>query len=178
VSLSGDAAGSRAWPGRSRRNGLDFDTRPRQDPSIAEPNIWSNDWESDDDWSGGGAETTRLPRGEQLGATLYQLAPGDSVIFHFHHAQEELLIVLRGTPTLRGPDGERQLREGEAIHFPTGPGGAHGIRNDTDGPTRHVMVSTQTLPEVAEYPDLKQVTAQSSKESQTGEPLWLIHDVE
>jgi len=31
--------------------------------------------------------------------------------------------------------------------------------------------------EVAEYPDLNQITAQADTASQTGEPLWVIHDV-
>ena len=72
---------------------------------MAEANVWTDDWEAGDDWSGGGAEAKRLPRGDQLGATLYQLEPGDFAVFHFHHAQEELLIVLRGRPTLRTSDG-------------------------------------------------------------------------
>jgi hypothetical protein len=31
---------------------------------------------------------------------------------------------------------------------------------------------------VAEYPDLRKITAQARSESQTGERLWLIHDLE
>jgi hypothetical protein len=40
------------------------------------------------------------------------------------------------------------------------------------------MVSMQGSPEVVEYPDLRKITAQASTGSQTGERLWLIHDVE
>lgn len=145
---------------------------------MTDHNIWTDEWESDDDWSGGGAEARRLPRGEQLGATLYRLDPGDFVVYHFHHASEELLIVLRGRPTLRTADGKRRLDEGEVVHFPVGPDGAHGLENETDEPVRFVMVSTLHSPEVAEYPDLKQITAQARTGSQTGERLWLIHDVE
>jgi hypothetical protein len=39
------------------------------------------------------------------------------------------------------------------------------------------MCSTLSSPEVAEYPDLGQVTAQARTGSQTGERLWLVHDV-
>jgi uncharacterized cupin superfamily protein len=141
-------------------------------------NVWTDDWEADDDWSGGGAQARRLPRGDGLGATLYQLEPGDFVVYHFHHAWEELLIVLRGRPTLRTAHGERQLDEGEVVHFPVGPDGTHGLKNETDVPVRYVMVSTLSSPEVAEYPDLNQITAQARTGSQTGERLWLIHDVE
>jgi len=71
---------------------------------LSDASIWTDDRESDDDWSGGGAQSKRLPRGDQPGATVYQLAPGDFVVYHFHHAQEELPIVLRDRPTLRTPE--------------------------------------------------------------------------
>jgi uncharacterized cupin superfamily protein len=141
-------------------------------------NVWSDDWDTVDDWTGGGAKSKRLPRGPGLGATLYELGPGNSVVYHFHHGMEELLVVLRGRPTLRTPDGERQLDEGESIYFPVGPEGAHALRNDTDEPVRYLIASTLPSPEVAEYPDHKQITAQAFTASQTGERLWLVHDVD
>ena len=64
------------------------------------------------------------------------------------------------------------------MHFPVGPGGAHALSNETKEPVRYLMASTLRSPEVAEYPDLKQITAQARTASQTGEPLWLIHEVE
>ena len=145
---------------------------------MSDDNIWSDEWEWDDDWSGGGAQSRRLPRGEQIGASLYELEPGDFVVYHFHHASEELLIVLRGRPTIRTPDGERELAEGEVVHFRVGPDGAHGLTNRTDALVRYVMVSTLRSPEVVEYPDLKKITAQARTGSQTGERLFLIHDVD
>jgi len=145
---------------------------------VGDDNLWSDDWEPGEDWSGGGARARRLPRGLDLGATVYELGPGNWVPFHFHHASEELLLVLRGRPTLRTAAGERRLDEGEVVHFSIGPDGAHGLKNETDEPVRYVMVSTLRSPEVAEYPDLNQITAQARTKSLTGERLWLIHDVE
>jgi uncharacterized cupin superfamily protein len=146
---------------------------------MSENNIWSDEWdEGGEDWSGGGGKEKRLPNSDRLGATLYELGPGNFVVFHFHHAWDELLIVLRGRPTLRTHEGERQLKEGEVVFFPVGPDGAHGLRNDTESAVRYVMASTRGSPEVVEYPDLKQITAQARTGSQTGERLWLIHSVE
>ncbi|HMI29129.1 MAG TPA: cupin domain-containing protein [Gaiellaceae bacterium] len=143
------------------------------------PNVFSDEWDALDDWSGGGAKSTRLvEHGPQLGATVYELGPENSVVYHFHHGSEELLIVLRGRPTLRTPDGERQLAEGEVVHFQLGPDGAHGLRNDTDTAVRYVVAGIRVSPEVAEYPDTKQITAQGRTGSMTGDRLWLIHDVE
>ena len=145
---------------------------------MADDNIWSDEWgEQGEDWSGGGGRDKRLPRGDDLGATLYELDPGNFVVYHFHHRSEELLIVLRGRPTLRTEDGERQLDEGDVVHFPVGPAGSHAVRNGSDDVVRIVMVSTLGAPEVVEYPDLGQITAQAPTASQTGERLWLIHDV-
>ncbi len=136
-------------------------------------NIWNDDWgEQGEDWSGGGALSKRLvERGPFLGASLYELGPGNFVIFHFHHGSEELLVVLRGTPTLRTSDGERRLEEGDVVHFPTCPAGAHELRNETDAPVRYLMAGTRVSPEVVEYPDLHKMAGQS----QHG--MFFVHDL-
>jgi uncharacterized cupin superfamily protein len=145
----------------------------------ATPNVFADNWDETDDWSGGGAKSTRLVKSApQLGATVYELGPGNTAVYHFHHGSEELLIVLRGRPTLRTPDGERQLAEGEVVQFPLGPDGAHGVRNDTDDTVRYVVAGIRVSPEVVEYPETKQITAQARTGSQVGERLWFIHELE
>jgi uncharacterized cupin superfamily protein len=142
-------------------------------------NLWTDDWDEDEDWSGGGAKSRRLvARGPHLGATVYELEPGAWAIYHAHHGSEELLLVLKGRPTLRTPAGERELEDGEVVGFPPGPDGAHGLRNDTGEPVRYVMAGTRVSPEVVEYPDLKQVTAQSRLPSTGGGEMFVIHDLE
>ena len=144
---------------------------------MAADNVFTDTWDPGEDWAGGGGLSKRLPRGDVLGASVYELGPGNFAVYHFHHGAEELLIVLRGRPTLRTPDGERELAEGDVVHFPPGPDGSHAIRNDTGAPARYVMVSNHPSPEVVEYPDLRQITAQGRTGSQTGERLWFIHDL-
>ena len=145
-------------------------------------NVYDGEWEQTPYATPPGWEqrTKRLlPPGRDLGMSLYELPPGQTqVVYHFHHAWEELLVVLHGQPTLRTPAGERRLAEGEAVHFPVGPDGAHGLKNETDERVRILMASTLSSPEVAEYPDLGQITAQARTGSQTGERLWVIHDVD
>ncbi len=145
---------------------------------MSDDNIWTDEWDPGEDWSGGGGRGKRLPRGPNLGASVYELEPGNWLVYHFHHGSEELMVVLRGRPTLRTGDGSRRLDEGDVVHFPTGPDGAHGVSNETDEPVRLLMASTLHSPEVVEYPDLNQITAQARTASQIGERLWLIHDVE
>ena len=91
--------------------------------------------------------------GKLLGGTLYELPPGKkSFPFHWHHGTEELLVVLEGEPTLRTPDGEQRLKRGDAVSFPTGPGGAHLVRNETDAPARFLMLSSVVDYDILLYP--------------------------
>jgi uncharacterized cupin superfamily protein len=147
---------------------------------MSDDNIWSNEWgEQGEDWSGGGGRGKRLPRGDHLGASVYELDPGNFVVYHFHHGSEELLVVLRGQMTLRTPDGEREVSEGEVVHFPVGPDGTHAFYNRGEQTVRYLMASSRHIPalEVVEYPDLRQITAQAVTASMTGERLWLVYDV-
>ena len=143
-------------------------------------NIWSDDWDSlgDNDWEQG-MKSLRLPRsGDVLGASVYELPPGGRSAYHFHHGAHELLIALTDGVTLRTPEGERVLAAGEAVFFPPGPDGAHGQVNATDGPVRYLVAGTRPSPEVAEYPDLGQITAQSRFPSQKGDQLFVIHTLQ
>lgn len=142
-------------------------------------NIWSDEWESlgETEWEGG-TKSTRLPRGDVLGASVYELPPGGRSPYHFHHGSEEILIALRGRLTLRTPEGERELEEGDVVHLPSGPDGAHEQLNRTDEPVRYLVMGNRVSPEVVEYPDTRQITAQGRHASQTGERLWLIHGLD
>lgn len=85
-----------------------------------------------------------------MGATLYELPDGERTYpFHFHHAIEEWLVVISGTPTLRDPGGERVLRAGDVVCFATGADGAHQVR----GPGTVLIISASASLEVSEYPD-------------------------
>jgi uncharacterized cupin superfamily protein len=110
----------------------------------------SNVWDDVPDWGGVGAR--RLVRAGALGGSVWEFQPGQGqFVYHFHHASEELLVVLRGTPTVLMHDGDRQLKEGDAVAFPRGAEGGHQIRNEGDGPARVLIVSTNADPDVAEY---------------------------
>ncbi len=86
----------------------------------------------------------------KIGASLYELAGGERTFpYHHHHGMEEWLIVLAGAPTVRTPEGDRTLRRGDVLCFPTGPEGAHQVR----GPGTVVLLSASRAPETTEYPD-------------------------
>jgi uncharacterized cupin superfamily protein len=96
--------------------------------------------------------------GELIGASLYEIPPGKKTFpYHWHAANEELLLVVDGRPTLRSPAGERELERGELVAFPASPDGAHQLRNDGEQPARVLMLSTRLTPEILEYPDTGKV---------------------
>lgn len=112
------------------------------------------------------------PAAARIGASVWEIAPRSTQIpYHFHHLQEELVVVLRGRLVLRTPAGERELREGDVVHFPAGPEGAHALRNDADEPARVVWISELADAEIAEYPDSGKVRVVTRGPSQTGERL-------
>ena len=110
-----------------------------------------NIWDDVPDWGGIGARRLARP-GAGLGASIWEIHPGGDYWGHFHHASDEILIVLRGRPTIGTPEGTRQLDEGDVVPLPRGPQGDRTITNDTAEVVRVLMISTNIDPDVAEYP--------------------------
>jgi uncharacterized cupin superfamily protein len=94
---------------------------------------------------------------EEIGMSVYELAPGQGMVFHYHVQREELLVALRGTVSLRTATGWEDLPEGEVVAFPRGERGAHGFENRTDEPVRVLMISEMNGPNISVYPDANQV---------------------
>lgn len=128
-------------------------------------NVYEPDWDEEQDrppFTWRRARLGRQAASDRLGASLFELPPRcSSFPLHIHHANEELLVVVSGRPTLRTLDGERQLEEGELVAFPPGRTGAHRIDNRDEQPARVLIVSTMLAPEINEYPDSGKVWARS-----------------
>jgi uncharacterized cupin superfamily protein len=121
------------------------------------PNVFDPRWDADQEQPPFHWRRARLGRqagARKLGASLYELPGGaSSWPFHIHHANEELIVVLAGNPTLRTLDGERGLVPGEVVACPAGRSGGHRLDNRTNEPVRILVVSTMIAPELSEYPD-------------------------
>ncbi len=90
----------------------------------------------------------------KLGAGYDVLAPGKrSCPYHFHHAQEEMFVILEGEGTLRVAGEMLPVRAGDVVFIPPGPEYPHQFINTSDAPMRYLSISTQERPEIAEYPD-------------------------
>jgi uncharacterized cupin superfamily protein len=97
------------------------------------------------------ARLSRQAGSERLGLSLWELPPGEAAYpYHYHLAEEELVLVLDGRPSLRTPDGWRDLQEGEVVPFLRGERGGHQLINET---VRFLAFSTSGEPDVVIYPD-------------------------
>ncbi len=100
----------------------------------------------------GGLSTGTAAR--KLGAGYDVLAPGQrGCPYHFHHAQEEMFVILEGSGHLRVAGQMVPIRAGDALFIPPGPDYPHQIVNTGSAPMRYLSISTQERPEVCEYPD-------------------------
>jgi uncharacterized cupin superfamily protein len=95
---------------------------------------------------------------ERTGASVYELPPGQALCpYHYECGEEEWLLVLAGRPSVRHPDGTDQLEPWDTVCFPTGPAGAHQVRNDGERTARVLMWSTVIVPAATVYPDSDKV---------------------
>jgi uncharacterized cupin superfamily protein len=135
-------------------------------------NLFGDAWDYERDQPGFGCKAIAVGRrlgAELLGGSLYEIPAGEKMFpYHLHHAKEEWLLVLAGTPTLRDPQGERALAPGDVVAFRTGPDGAHQVINRSPAPVRVLMLSTAIVPEIVEYPDSDKVGAA------TRDARWLL----
>jgi uncharacterized cupin superfamily protein len=106
------------------------------------------------------ARVGSLVGASELGLSVYELPPGQSICpYHYETGEEEWLIVLVGAPTLRTPQGDRELRPWDTVFFPTGEEGAHKVTNRTDQTLRVAIWSNRTSPNTSVYPDSQKVGA-------------------
>jgi uncharacterized cupin superfamily protein len=129
-------------------------------------NLYGDDWDEPRDREGWRIKEAFVGHhigGALIGASMSEVEPGSKLWpYHTHHANEEWVIVRRGEPTLRTPEAEEVLKEGDVVCFPRGKDGAHQIINGTDSPIRVLMLSSIIGPDIVEYLDTGKVWATSS----------------
>jgi len=93
----------------------------------------------------------------RMGATVYELPPGQSLCPYHYESEEEWVLVLQGQVTVRHPDGEDVLGPGDVTAFSVGPDGAHKTTNDGTETVRMVMLSTNDPIGYCVYPDSNKI---------------------
>ena len=144
------------------------------------PNINAPEFDEPREQEGFRARRARLGHqlgSELLGASLWEIDPGEAAYpYHAHLAEEELLVILEGRPSLRTPSGWREVEAGETLWFPRGEDGAHQLVNRTDELVRFLAFSTQLGPDVVLQPDSGKVGAFERRSRGGGLRLWFHPD--
>ena len=121
------------------------------------PNVFDPSFEEGDRPEGFRSRRARIGYelgSELIGTSLFEVPAGEAAYpYHFHYSDEEIVIVLSGRPSLRTPEGTRELEEGEAVHFPLGEEGAHQIINQSEETVTFLAISSSGRPDVVVYPD-------------------------
>ena len=125
--------------------------------NIAVPEF-TYDAEVPDGFRSGMLRLGSLLGASRSGISVYELHPGQAVCpYHYEYGEEEWLLVLEGTPTVRTPKGSERLEPWDVVCFVRGPEGAHKVSNDTDDTVRVLMYSEVVHPTVTVYPDSDKV---------------------
>ena len=125
---------------------------PRPNIYADEPTLKMPDWGVSGSRVGAGAGA------KELAATVYELAPGASGMrLHAHYGNEEMFVVLDGTPTLRTHDAEEQLQRGDVVSCLRGREGTHTFANRSSEPALLLAISTAHSPDVVIYPEQEMV---------------------
>jgi uncharacterized cupin superfamily protein len=120
--------------------------------------VFEYDDEDPDGFRAGMFRFGKLLNARQLGTSVYELPPGQSICpYHYEYGEEEWLLVLSGRPFVRTPDGTAELEPMDVVFFPRGPEGAHQVGNKSDEPARVLMWSEVTYPSATAYPDSDKV---------------------
>ncbi|MGB3317314.1 MAG: cupin domain-containing protein [Albidovulum sp.] len=91
----------------------------------------------------------------QFGANEVILAPGAlSSLRHWHHREDEFVVVTAGTCTLVQDEGETTMRPGDCAAFPAGDPNGHHFINKTDAEARFLVIGSRMNPEKATYSDV------------------------
>jgi uncharacterized cupin superfamily protein len=124
---------------------------------MTRPSVFEAEFEYDpsdpDGYRAGLARVGRLAGGKALAVKLFELPPGETLCPYHYEYEEEWLIVLEGSVSVRVPDGVEELERGEVMCFPAGPAGAHKVACRGASTARVLMFSSAHEPAVAVYPD-------------------------
>jgi uncharacterized cupin superfamily protein len=121
------------------------------------PNVYDQQFEYDDadppGYRAGVARIGAAAGGTDIVIKQFEIPPGETLCPYHYEYEEEWLLVLEGTATVRTPDGERAAPRGALMCFPAGPVGAHKVSNAGEEAVVALMWSSAREPAVAVYPD-------------------------
>jgi uncharacterized cupin superfamily protein len=100
-----------------------------------------------------------------VGVCMEELAPGKQTNpAHYHMLEEEHLLILEGSATLRLGDQSFALSTGDYACFPAGQKAGHTLLNQTDRPCRYLIIGERNPNDVIIYTDSDRVSVRLTGE--------------
>lgn len=125
------------------------------------------------------AEVGRLLGASKLGYAAARLQQGQVFCpLHWHTREEELFVVISGTPSVRTPQGVWRLRPGDCIAFVTDPSGAHSLFNEAAEEAVVLLVANTDEGDSCFYPDSNKHVVEATATLVRNEPLLDYYDAE
>ena len=121
------------------------------------------------DWDNGiGADETNVSRAlglTELGASYFEVRPGDSAFpFHVHYQEDEIIFIIDGEGTYRFGSDSYAVRAGDILSAPKGRAEmAHQLTNSGERALKYICVSSLPEINVVELPELGVLRINSRK---------------
>ena len=122
------------------------------------------------------ASLTQGTGAQRIGCSAYRLEPGKKAFpYHFHHANEEAILVLAGQGVLRiGPE-KLAVKPGDYLPFPVGAEYAHQMANEGTETLVYLCFSTLDETEIVEYPDSNKLAVCAGAKPGLRPDQWKLH---
>jgi uncharacterized cupin superfamily protein len=149
-------------------------------PGATPPNVFEPRFDERREHPGFGVRRARVGRqagSSRLGASVWEIPPGQAAYpYHAHLGEEELIVVLAGRPSLRTPQGWRDLAPGDLIAFARGEDGAHQLTNRGPETVRILACSTNGDPDIVIYPDAGKIGVGERRPDGSGLTAYFFGD--
>ena len=100
------------------------------------------------------SDISNFAQGGKQEVYFYTLQPGKANSpYHYHTGSDEVYYIISGQGTLKTPEGEKIVSEGDAIVMPANENGAHMLINTSDIPLIYINVKTVSSPDVVIFPE-------------------------
>lgn len=95
---------------------------------------------------------------QRLGYQVVRIPPGVRFCpVHAEYSEEELFLVLDGTPSIRTPKETMRCRAGDFIAFPVGPNHAHQVLNESASDATVLLLGEYAKTAITYYPESEKV---------------------
>ncbi len=109
----------------------------------------------------------------KIGVAIEELSPGkQSAPFHYHLVEEEHLMMLDGTATLRLGDERIAMKAGDFVSFPAGRAEGHCMINEGTAPCRYLVIGDHAWNEVCVYPDSEKIMVRALNRAGIGDDIF------